>query len=410
MSAPVVQQSAPQLPQPVAEDAPYDFDLLNQELDRIQSQVFVGSNAAFLAPLMCNMDFVWSDQVQTAATDGLTIWWNPKDFLKLDHDNRISCLLHELWHPGSLHFVRRGDRDAEDWNIAGDIEINNALQKDGYKMDPKEFIIDSRFGTQGAEKIYEVVHKERQCAPRGPGGAQGQPQAGQGAPQPGHGGTNPSDMIYTASPEKQQQIINNVIQAANTAHIMGQPGAIPGHVQEAINKILNPKVPWEKYISRWLTEKSMDDFDWSMPERRYPDIYLPSLGDESRLEHLAFYFDVSGSITQTIAECCFSEIHHLKKQFNPEKLTVIQFDTRITSIDTYGEEDPFKEIVIVGRGGTCLKEVRDHMIETKPTCAVVFSDLFVEPMAPGPKNPILWIAVDNKQAKVPFGQLIHIKP
>jgi len=74
------------------------------------------------------------------------------------------------------------------------------------------------------------------------------------------------------------------------------------------------------------------------------------------------------------------------------------------------EEDPFDEVEIVGRGGTSLVCVRNHIEEIKPTAAIIFSDLLVEEMEPLTiPIPVLWVAVGNPSATVPFGEIIHIR-
>ena len=396
---------------PIGPDDGYDLATLNYELDRVKTAVFVGSNAAFLAPLMCSMEFVWTKDVQTAATDGCHILWNPDDFLMLDHELRKSTLIHEIWHPGNLTFLRQGDRDMSDWNIATDISINNNLKKDGYKIESPYFIWDDKYRDWACEDIYDAIHK--QCAPWGPGGSQGQPQNGPGSPAPGSegypGDRNTGQDMLPQTPQTLQQAINNVIQAAHAATAAKDPGAVPGNVRELINKFLSPVVPWETVLDRFLEDKCSEDYTWRRPNRRYQDIYLPSRdADEGRLTHLIFYEDVSGSISEHDSIRFNSELKHIKDKFNPEKMTIVQFDTRITFEKTFLEDDAFEEIEITGRGGTDLRPVREHIDKHRPTAAIVFSDLYVAPMVPI-DVPVLWIAIGNKAAKVNCGQLIHIK-
>jgi len=166
-----------------AAEAGYDLEELNYQLDRVKTEAFLNSNSAFLGPLMCGMDFVWTLDIPTAATDGATIWWSPKDFMELTPALRKSTLLHELWHPGNLHLLRRGERDPKIWNIAADIDINNGLKKDGYTIEKPYFIWDKQYEGWAVEDIYDALQK--QCAPWGAGGAQGDPQHGQGQALPG---------------------------------------------------------------------------------------------------------------------------------------------------------------------------------------------------------------------------------
>lgn len=391
---------------PLSSDSGFDMDSLNQEFDRAKTAAFLGDNGAFLGPLMCGMEFIWTLDVQTAATDGIHVWWNPNDFLELTPELRKSTLLHEIWHPANLHFARMGDRDPKKWNIACDIDINNNLKKDGYAVESPYFIWDEKYRGWAVEDIYADLPNPP-CAPRGPGSAEGNPSSGPQGNMP-TGGTNGQDMAPQMSMEDTQRAINNVIQAAHTAVAAGKPGAVPGSVVEHINKFLTPKVAWDVLLDRFLDERCSDDYTYRRPNRRYPDIYMPSLESDERLTHLAFYWDVSGSTTGPVTDRMNSEVKAIKTKYNPEKMTIVIFDTKIQKIVELTEDDPFDGIDIQGRGGTCFKEIRQHMMDVNPTAAIIFSDMYVTPMQPGPKCPTIWIAIDSRDAKVPFGQLICI--
>lgn len=57
-----------------------DYLRLDRDLDRTKTRVFLGKNAAFLGPLMCSLEFKWDTTIETAATNGLMIKWNPYYF------------------------------------------------------------------------------------------------------------------------------------------------------------------------------------------------------------------------------------------------------------------------------------------------------------------------------------------
>ena len=54
-----------------------DYGELDRLLDIAKAALFTGKDAAFYAPLMCSMDFVWDTGVDTAYTDGALIGFNP---------------------------------------------------------------------------------------------------------------------------------------------------------------------------------------------------------------------------------------------------------------------------------------------------------------------------------------------
>lgn len=383
----------------VESDAQYDFHTMNRDLDRAKSAVFMGSDAAFFGPLMCSLDFVWAtgSDFKTAATDGATFWWDPEDFLRCELPERKSTIMHELWHVARLHAVRRGSRCPDVWNKACDIWINRNLKLQGYHLGPDWLLMPEFDHLDVEEDIYDLLNTN------GGGGASGQPQSLPGSGHCHHG-------KVPATPQVKQQIMNATVKAVQSAKMNGQPGSIPGSTEQIIKQFLKSIIPWTTHLQNFFTDLLDEDYTWGRPNRRYVDMYLPSrFTDEGRLEHIIMYEDVSGSITQKDSLRFNSELKYIWETYQPNKLTIVQFDTIIQKIDVLNDGDPFDEVRIVGGGGTCLIEVRKHMMDTKPSAAIVFSDLQVNAMQPGPQCPVLWVAIDNKEAKVNFGKLIHIK-
>lgn len=390
-----------------------DLRLLERELDRTKTHVFMGKNAAFLGPLMCYLNFVWTDQIQTAGVDGVTFYWSPKFFLALPEETRKTVLMHELWHVALLHIVRCGDRNPRVWNYACDIYINNMLEAEGYSFKGTNPWKGPHWSGQSAEQIYEELMVMALKPP--PGDAWGHEGF------PGHeddeGEDDRTDLpqdrdMLPPSKEEMEKAISNVVQATHAAKMGGGgAGAIPGEVEQVLKQFLAPIIPWETVLWKFFTDLIDEDFSWMKRDRRYHDIYLPGEEeDDGLLDHLAYFLDVSGSVSDAQVIRFNSEVKYIKEVLRPKKLTLIQFDTRITQIKVFKEEDPFEELVVVGRGGTDLRPVRQWIIDNKPTASVVFSDLFVEPMQDIPdRPPIIWVAISNHSAEVPYGTLIHIK-
>ena len=186
---------------------------------------------------------------------------------------------------------------------------------------------------------------------------------------------------------------------------------MPGDVEAVLTQFLAPVVPWEQYLHRFMQELTEGGFTWKRPNRRFQSIYMPSrFEDEGALDHLIYYEDTSGSINDKDSIRFNSEFKYVKETYKPKKMTLVQFDTIIQHEQTYTEDDPFDQVVIHGRGGTDLACVREHMMKHRPTCAVVFTDMGCAPMEPmGFEIPIIWVCISNKQAKVPFGQIVHIR-
>lgn len=383
----------------VADEATLDLHHISRELDKTKSTVFLGNNAAFLGSIMCSLNFIWSREVPTAATDSVSLWWNPEFFMGLDPEARKTVLLHELWHAARLHTVRIETRDPKIWNYACDIRINNDLEREGSKFIGiencwKDQTVDAN-GIHAEEDIYDDLMKNAIQPP--PTGSFG-------------GGEGDGDMVPMDTGQK-QAAINNVVKAVQQAKASGQAaGSIPGGIEEMLNKFLEPIIPWQTVLMQFFTDLLHEDYTWKRPNRRFEDMYLPSrFTDDGRLEHLLYCLDVSGSISQSDVLRFNSEVKFIQEVLKPQKLTLLQFDTRITDVKEFREEDPFDEIKVIGRGGTSFVPVREYIQKHKPTAAVIFSDMYCDPMEPLDYDiPVIWVAIGNRNATVPFGKLIHI--
>ena len=375
----------------------HDEQTLTRELDRTKARVFLSKNAAFLGPLMCGIEFQWSTEIPTADTDGVIYRWNPDFFMGLPLETRETVLLHELWHPGRLHMLRQGNRDPEIFNQACDIVINNTLEDEGHSFVGVEGCWkDQQYAGMCEEEIYDLLMQAGGKPP--PTGSLGQPDEG-------------GDMQEPANPEAQQAAIANVMKAIQQANIAGKAGQVPGATKEVLTKFLTPIVPWESLLLKFCTDLLEESYTWARPNRRHHDIYLPSrFTDDGRLAHLCYYVDTSGSISKADIIRFNSELKFIKETLQPQKLTVVQFDTCIQNIRVFLEDDEFSEIEVHGRGGTSLVQVREHMEREMPTAAIVFSDLCCQRMAPLTVDiPVIWITANNSKATVDFGEMVHIR-
>ena len=379
-------------PENYPKDFPLDYSLLDRMMDKLKAKVFIGKNSAFYGALMCSVNFVWAENIMTAQTSGLSISWNPYFFLALDEQSRVTVLLHELKHIANLHVIRRGNREWDTWNRATDYVVNGELYQDGYYMDGFPYIMDPiRFAGMGAEEIYDILINENQGA--------------NNAPMPDW----LRDLFEEMSIDP-HTIINTVVAAHTAAEMAGQG---EGNIEQMLKRFLQPKLPWTSLLYRWFNEKSVQDYSWRKPNRRYSDMYLPSLveDDTGGLDHIIQFQDVSGSIRDVDIIRFNSEAKYMKDTFNPKKMTLVQFDWAIRDITEILEHDDFDEIKITGRGGTNLVPVREMIINENPTAAIIFTDLLVTPMEPLPpscRTEILWVVASTGKVG-PFGETINIR-
>lgn len=105
---------------------------------------------------------------RTACTDnGKTIYFDCDFYLSLTPEERVFVLAHELWHSLNLTFARKQSRDAELWNIASDMEINNILSDSASGsrayVPPKNLMFPpSKMKGQSAETLYDWLLKQQE--------------------------------------------------------------------------------------------------------------------------------------------------------------------------------------------------------------------------------------------------------
>ncbi|WP_084080701.1 DUF2201 family putative metallopeptidase [Edaphobacter aggregans] len=78
----------------------------------------------FFGPLLFRLSGEASGSIQTMATDGVSLFYNPKFVETLNAAELAGVLANEVIHPALQHHTRRGDRDRKRWNMACDYAIN----------------------------------------------------------------------------------------------------------------------------------------------------------------------------------------------------------------------------------------------------------------------------------------------
>lgn len=377
-------------------------DTLNKILDRTKIELFyMKHGAGFLGSLIAMMDFVWDRSIPTACTNGVFMAWNPEFFLDLDKETRVSVLAHEAWHVAFQHMDRRETRDPEIYNRAADHVINNHLEDHGYYMGGFPYLMDPKYKGMNTEEVYKDLYDNQPPGGYNPNPQNGDFASGSSGPDSIKGGMTPSQ-IQTAAK-------GNIIDAHTTAKMNKAVGDLPGEVKAMLDEFLEPKVSWREIFFNFWSALSEPARSLARANRRYTDPIMPGKAKSTGLEHIIYFLDVSGSISDPEIVQFNSEVKHIKDTFNPELLTLVQFDTKIQSVTELEADDEFEEIEIIGRGGTHLGEVYKYIDERMPSAVVIFSDLYVHIPSEPPKVPIIWCCTGQPDAKVPYGTLIHME-
>lgn len=364
------------------------------------------------------MDMVWCEDTETATIDTkMKLKWNPTWFSQLPVETRKTVLIHEIEHVAKLHFIRGQGLDPKLWGQATDHEINLGLEEEGYSFAGTEPLKDPRFRGLAAEEIYEILKKESdspnkpQPNPKGEPSAFGPSPSGETCMQQSEEDSSGSEPSIDELQQDLNNMLNEVIKADQVAKMSDKYTESKSKaMQQMLDQFLKSKMDWFTILRKYFNQKLKKAPNWKRPNRRHQDIFLPSRKRiDGKLSHASFYLDTSGSVSDEMVKRFFSEVRHVKQTYNPDLLTISQFDTDIHSTVTYTSHQSIKLVNVIGRGGTDLQCVHDHILETKPTIVVILSDLECRPMQVIPKLDVVWICMENPTATVNQGKLIHVQ-
>lgn len=366
---------------------------LQKELDRAKIGLMM-QGGTFLISVGLMMQHVFTTQVDTAATDGKRIYFNPSFFSAMTRQERIGVLAHEIWHVALMHPIRVGTRDHEVYNQAGDYVINAILHSNGYVL-PEPHLYDPKYRGWSTEEVYDdlIQDQDKQEEPNSLG----------------------MDIDYSADADSETKgdistsIQDTVMKARAQARIEGeQAGDVPGEVDRMIDALINPVLDWAQLLSRFMDSTSKNDYTWSRPNKRFfPHHYMPSMYSES-IDHLTCAIDTSGSVSQDMLTEILTEIKSIFDTYTPTKMTIIDCDSRIHHIHNVEDSESILGLAFSGGGGTSFIPVLDYCKEHETNVLLYFTDLYAESISPsdGYEFETLWICY-SKHEPQEYGETIY---
>ena len=201
------------------------------------------------------------------------------------------------------------------------------------------------------------------------------------------------------------------MRARQAAEMSGEVkrGLVPDEILRRIDELLNPKLPWQVILHKFLDRRVKEEYSWARRNRRYAQhVYLPSLHSHS-LGHLTFAIDTSGSIDNDELQEMLSEIQGIQQVFTPEKMTIIDCDSIIHQVHEADQSTNILDLKFTGGGGTSFQPVLDY-VEEHPTQALIyFTDLEGESTLSPIDCPIIWICT-SEHAPSSIGETIYVNP
>ena len=400
----------------------------------LQAKTLLSLREPFFATILFRFPLQATDIVPLAAvTPRGTILYNPKAIEKLSVDQIVFLLCHEVMHVALSHSLRRGRRDHMIFNIACDAVINETLIELGIGEFIKGGVRYIGAQSRTAEDIYDEIWRKSPTAKvfldivfagdrSLSNGISGKSQKNniEGINESGLKGIRNDPLaeareIYGEEIEDSElRDIENDVKLA-LAEAIAKQKMMDSERKNGIGRgmgrflailedyLLAEKLPWHELLARFMTEFVAQNQTWRRPNKRFSDVYLPSVGKEARMGSMIVGIDTSGFISQEML-CCFGRhLFDIIEDCKPEEVIVIWCDYKIQKIETHQYEDvPFK-LEAPGRGGTNMREITHWVNKNAPdsdACVILTDGLTPYPSKGEEEVPTLWVITD-KTAKKP---------
>lgn len=356
-----------------------DFKSAGEKL--VAARVKMLFKQPFFGNIACRLKLVdATDQgwCPTAAVDGRNFYYNSEFVDKLDLEETVFLVGHEVGHCIYEHFLRREDRDPLIWNMAGDYKINAMLVREniGRLIDKVTPLYDKKYATdewwtenvyqdlidQGAKPMQTIdVHLE----------------IGDGNGDGSEDGKNKGKPTISKEDAKaiSDEMKNAIIQAAQSVGA----GNLPGDIKRMIGELTEPKMDWRQMIRVSLESNLVSDFTFMRPNRKsqFANVILPGMKRDQQID-ICIALDVSGSISQQDATDFLSEVQGIMDQFESYKIRIWCFDTEVSGYDEFTHEDgrSITEFELTGGGGTDFEPNWTFMKEREiePDQFIMFTD------------------------------------
>ena len=372
---------------------------------------------------------------ETLATDGHEIRYSPRWVAETDSHLIETAMARVVMACALKHHTRRGERDPERWQYASQLVTHALLRDAGFTLPPDAEAWEEVSVEQAYDRLPEPQDGDDGddgTTPQdaGAAGAAGQPSPEDESPDPddpsdsaadggsqdegdqdedgrdedGPGEDGASDAPPSHDPSGTGEVMDADARARDggdsdeapvdttaeeqawdeamhqALNIARAEGKVPGQVEETVQGAHASTLDWRTLLRRYMTDTAKRDYTWSQPNRRFIDsgLYLPAMHSEA-MGTIAVFLDTSGSIysyLDTLASF-WTEVCEIAHELNPERVIVLQVDTRITDVAEYASEDLPEELEAKGGGGTDFRPgfawLEAEGIE--PACCLYFTDM-----------------------------------
>lgn len=381
-------------------------------------------NMAIGMPLIVTSDSKYN-WCTTAATDGLNLYFN-RDFVKSMTAKELEFVVaHEVMHAIYDHIGRRGGRDPDRYNQAGDYVINATLIEGRVGTMPPVGLISSKYTHEWtSEQVYDDLEKNnveikvnfdqhvtgdgRSSKDRdGKGGAESGKVTANGD------GDGPPVFTQEELDEIRQKVLSNTIQAIQSADAMQNAGYVPAGIRRLVEELTDPKMDWRSLLDCHVRSQLKNDYTLTRLSRVDIGEFIFPAEDDDYMVELDIWIDTSGSMGPELLREILSEVKGIMMSFGEFKLRVGCFDAKAYKVHEFTERnvDDLDTFELEGGGGTLFLSFWNAMKDEGrvPERVLVATDGFpCDSWGDGFENycDTLWMVHGSCRTKAPFGQTV----
>lgn len=362
----------------------------------------------FLGAIALTVPFVPEEDGYTWATDGKHIYYptNHLDLLKStgfnsNHYVELTTLLiaHECMHIALKHCSRGVNKNRDLWNKATDYVINSNEGLGSLLYRFREYcrslhglFCPDEYAGLSAEEIYTALKAQ---------------QDDNDDDSTSNGNKTCNDLRVPKNAKELEEVVqaeNQIVTEAKIiSNMQNSSTTVPG--TDSINRQLNltkvKAMPWSKLLAQYVNSIEEPDYSWSKRNRRYSDVYLPSLVniDLNNIQEVHIYIDLSGSIDTTQSNAFLGQVQAMQKVLNLRKVYVKGWAEKVRSKpvvltpSSSNLDDIYTNLPNESIGcGTNIVPVVTDINNVKPTVAVVFTDGDFDVEGTRElKYPVIWV-------------------
>lgn len=300
-----------------------------------------------------------TDWCATAATDGRALYYNRDFFEDLTPKQVEFVIAHEILHNVFDHMSRKDNRDPQIWNAAADYCVNGQLVRDkiGDLIPKIKIFHDPKHYGKSAEQVYDEIYEEEDEKSLAALGQLLDEHIDweKGGDSDGGDGKNKGQGRPQYSKDELRKIRDEVKDAVMQAASAAGAGNVPAAVERMIKDMTESKMNWRQIIRQQIQSTIRNDYTFMRPSRKgwHVGAILPGMNYLETID-IAVSLDMSGSISNEMAQDFLGEIKNIMEEFKDYKIKLWCFDT-----DVYNEEDfeaqngkDLMEYEIRGGGGT----------------------------------------------------------